>query len=118
MTIWERVKTALAGLNTPMAANTFLTDSGEELPDVFFVYSLISDPAEQHADNVETLRFYRVQVTLYSRSGLAEVTPDQAAVTAAMLADGFLRGPARELPYNVDTRHFGLAMDFHYLEEE
>jgi hypothetical protein len=114
MTIWERVSAALAILSTPLAANRYLVPTGAELPDQYLVYQLISDPAAQHADNQETLREYRVQVSVYSRSGLA-VLP--VAVENAMLAAGFTRLSAVERPYNESTRHFGLAIDFSYLEE-
>lgn len=111
MTIWERVETALSDLNISVAANTY---TGSTLPDQFAVYQLISDPAIQHADDRETMTRYRVQVTVYSRGGLADL-PD---VRGAMLAAGFTRGPSRELPFNRDTRHYSLAMDFFYTEPQ
>jgi hypothetical protein len=96
-----------------MAANTFLAATGNELPDTFLVYQMISNPAIQQADDDETLRGYRVQVSYYSRTGLAGV-PD---IDGAMKTAGFTRLPGRELPYNEKTRHFGLALDYHFLEE-
>ena len=113
-TIWERMKTALTALAVPMAANTYILASGQELPDSYLVYFMISDPPTQHADNVEKLKTYRVQVSYYSRSGLLSM-PD---IVGAMTGAGFTRLPGRELPYNPDTRHFGMAMDFNFLEEE
>jgi len=112
--IWERVEAALSGLGVDMAANQFMTDSPDDLPDEFIVYQMISDPPEQHADDAETLRVYRVEVSYYSRSGFSGM-PD---IEAAMLAAGFRRAPAREVPYSPETRHYGLAMDFNYLDEE
>jgi len=106
--------TALTGLSVPMAANRYLVESGYDLPDQFMVYQLISSPPELHADNVEKYRTYRMQVTIWDRSGLSSL-PD---VASAMVAAGFYRGPIRELPYEDSTMHFGLAMEFLYLEEE
>lgn len=97
-----------------MAANTYYAPSGTDLPDQYIVYQMITNPPEQHADDVESLTTYRMQVSLYSRSGPGTT---QASIEAAMLAAGFTRGPARELPYNEKTRHYGLAMDFFFLEE-
>lgn len=114
MSIWTTTKTALTGLGIAMAANVYYTASSADLPDQYIVYQMISNPAEQHADDLESLRSYRMQVALYSRSGPGAT---EAAIEAAMLAAGFTRGPARELPYNEKTRHYGLAMDFNFLEE-
>lgn len=114
MTIWERVKAALTALSVPMAANQYLTETPDDLPEQFVVYQMISDPPRQHADNAEQSRLYRVQVTIYDRAGLGD-TPD---IEGAMLAAGFTRGPSLELPYNRQTRHYGLVKDFFYLEEE
>jgi len=111
MTIWERVKQALSILSIPVAANTY---TGATLPEAFAVYQLISDPAIQHADDRETMTRYRVQVTVYRRGGLA----DLPNVRGAMLAAGFTRGPSRELPFNRDTRHYSLAMDYFYTESQ
>jgi len=114
-TIWEMTSTALSGLGVPLAANRYLPASDEqELPDQFIVYQLISSPPELHADDVEKYRSYRMQVTVWDRDGLVSL-PDVAGV---MLAAGFTRGPLRELPYVESTRHFGLAFEFLYLEEE
>ena len=112
--IWEITRTALVGLNIPMAANQYLVPTGQQLPDQYIVYQLISSPPELSADNSEKYRSYRMQVTIWDRSGLAQL-PD---IAAAMVAAGFGRGPFRELPYVDSTRHYGLAMDFFYLEDE
>lgn len=97
-----------------MAANRYLVATGADLPDQFMVYQLISSPPRLHADNVEKYRTYRMQVTIWDRNGLASL-PD---VAGSMVVAGFGRGPIRELPYEDSTRHFGLAMEFLYLEEE
>lgn len=113
MTIWERVKAALSGLGKTMAANTMVMATGAELPDEYLVYQLISNPALQHADDEEKLRSYRVQVSYFSRAGLAAL-PD---IDGAMRTAGFKRLPGRELPYNPATRHYGLALDYIFVEE-
>jgi hypothetical protein len=82
-----------------------------ELPDVYIVYSLISGVGEEHADNLETARTYRVQVSIMSKDGLVSL-PD---VDAVMLAAGFLKGPERALPKDSTTSHYGLAKDYFYL---
>ena len=112
MTIFEIVTTALNTLTpVPFALDTFLTATGADLPDTFITYLDVSDVAAQHADDQETERTYRIQVSIFSRSGLVSL-PD---VDGAMLAAGFQKGPARQLPYNAETRHFGIAKDFIYL---
>jgi hypothetical protein len=112
--IWARTKTALTGLGVPIAANRYLVSTGQQLPDQYIIYQLISSPPELYADNVEKYRSYRMQVTIWDRSGLANL-PD---IAGSMVAAGFGRGPFRELPYVESTRHYGLAYDFFYLEEE
>lgn len=112
--IWSIIKTALTGLGLAMAANRYLTATPNDLPDTFLVYQVIGDPPAQHADNAETLRRYRVQVSYYSRSGLSGM-PN---IEGAMLAAGFTRLPGREMPYNQDTRHYGYVLEFYYLDEE
>ncbi len=114
MTIWERVVAALVGISQPKADNVYQVPSGQELPDTFLVYSLVSSLPEQHADDGETLRTWRVQISIYSRSGLAGL-PD---LDTPMRSAGFRRGPQRELPYNQLTRHFGLALEYVFLSEE
>lgn len=111
-TIWQKVATALSGLGENVAAGTWVSASASDIPDRYLVYFLVSSPAQQHADDAETLRGYRVQVSVYDRAGLNGL-PD---VDGAMVAAGFARGPQRELPYNPDTRHFGLALEYIYME--
>jgi hypothetical protein len=113
-TIWEDVNTALTPLALPMAADILVTATGAELPDEFMVYSLIIAVPQQHTDNVEKNRLHHVQVSYYNRAGLTGM-PD---IPAAMVADGFTRGPTNDLPYNQLTRHFGHSLEFYFLEEE
>jgi hypothetical protein len=114
MTIWKTVRDALAELGVPLAANTMIMASVEDLPDLYLVYLMVSNPPELHADDVEVMRSYQVQVSTYSRSGLTDL-PD---VETAMLEAGFARAGGRELPYSRATRHFGLAQDFVFTESE
>jgi hypothetical protein len=113
MSIWETTAAALTSLGLPLAASAMIVATGAELPDSYLVYQMISNPPALHADNLEELRWYRIQVSVYSRNGLAAIP---AQVETAMLAAGYTRLEGRELPYNPQTRHFGCAMDFAYLE--
>lgn len=112
--IFEIVEAALAGLGIPVAQSVYLSATGAALPDQFAAYTLVAGTPAQQADDVETLREHHVQISLWSRSGLASL-PD---VDALMVVAGFARGPERELAYDETTRHFGLAKDFIYLMEE
>lgn len=113
MTIWEIVDLALSGIGVPYAANSMVLKTGDDLPDVFAVYQLISSPPVLHAENLEYMRSYRIQVSVYSRNGLANL-PN---VTTLMVSAGFTRGPITELPYNGETGHFGLALEFVYTSD-
>ena len=112
-TIFERTRDALYALSPaiPFSLGQYLTATPADLPDTFIVYSVISGTPEQHADNAETHRTFLVQVSIYSRSGLVSL-PN---VDAAMITQGFTKGPERQLPYDKETRHFGLAKDYFYL---
>lgn len=117
MTIWERMENALGAIRaggTAVSAGQKLVGSGAQLPDLFLVYFLVSSPPEQHADDRETMRSYLMQVSIYSRAGLTNL-PD---VDGAMVAAGFQRAGQRELPYNQATQHYGLALDYIFLEQE
>lgn len=112
-TIFAIVEGALSTLSpaVPFAMDVFLTAAGE-LPDTYITYIDVSAVPAQHADNVETHRSFRIQLSIFSRSGLASL-PN---VDAAMLAAGFTLGPERQLPYDEGTHHFGLAKDYFYLQ--
>jgi hypothetical protein len=111
MIIYELVKAALASLSpaVPFALAPFKGTGA--LPDQYIAYQLIGSPPEQSADNAETERSYLVQVTIWSRAGLA-VLPN---VDAAMSAAGFQKGNQRQLPQDSKTGHYGLATDYVYL---
>lgn len=113
MTVWELTDLALSGIGVPYAANSMVLKTGDDLPDVFIVYQLISSPPIAHAENIEIMRYYRMQLSIFSRNGLANI-PN---VTARMVSAGFTRGPITELPYNGETGHFGLAFEFIYTSD-
>lgn len=110
--IWERIVTALSALTLTKAANVLIVASEVDRPDEYLVYSLVSSPPVQHADDAETMRAYRVQINYYNRAGLTGM-PD---IDGAMTTAGFERGTARELPYNQQTRHYGLALEYVFVE--
>lgn len=113
--VWEETYSALSGLGYALAANVMLSDTAGSLPDEYLVYQVISSPPVLHADHTERIRWYRMQVTAYSRNGLATMP---VLVQAAMVAAGFTKSVFRELPYNQETRHFGYAMEFIWMEDE
>ena len=113
MTIWEITETALNTLGVPIAANVMISATGVPLPDQYLVYQLISSPPILHVEDQEDMRFYRMQVTIYNREGLANL-PE---VADAMVNAGFTRSTMRELPYNIETRHYGLVMEFIYFSD-
>jgi hypothetical protein len=112
-TIWERVNTALTPLNLPMAASAYIVETGDNLPDTYIVYFVFSIDPEMHADDEEVLRSEAVQVSIYNKTGNASL-PD---VIGVMITGGFTFIGGRELEYDTETRHFGIAFDFEYLEE-
>jgi hypothetical protein len=114
MSIWSITAAALATLAPlPVSAGQKLIASGAVLPDEFATYFLVTSTPEEHADDAEALRSYTMQVSYFNRDGLGAV-PD---IDSAMVAAGFSRGPAREIPYDQVTRHYGLALDYNYFEE-
>jgi len=109
--IFALTETAL-GTISPAVAFSLAPYKAATLPDVYIAHQLIFSPPEQHADDAETMRSYTVQVTVWSRSGLNSLPNVNAAMTAA----GFLKSDERQLPQDDETGHYGLAMDFVYLE--
>jgi hypothetical protein len=109
-TIFERVETALSTISP--AVSYALAPYKGTLPNAFIVHQLIGSPAEQHADNVETERSYTVQITLWDKAGI----PSTTKVDTAMLAAGFQKGDIRQLPQDPQTHHYGLAIEYVYLE--
>lgn len=118
MTIWERVAAALNSLVIPVSEGINLQATSAnpptEKPASFVVYSLISSPPEQHADDKETIRSYRVQVSYFSRSGLVGM-PD---IKTLMTTVGFMPGPITEIPFDPSDGYFGLALEYVFVESE
>jgi len=111
-TIWARTLAALTGLGLPLAQNQMVMETGETLPDEYLVYTLITAPPVQFADDDITVRSYTMQVGYYTRDDLSEM-PD---IEAVMKAAGFMPGPFRELPFSQESQHNGLALDYTYTE--
>ncbi len=107
MNIFERTKAALDTLGIPYGMGTLLTATGV-LPDYYLVYNMISGVPGQHADDEEKERNYSIQVTHYSKSGLA----DLADVDGAMHAAGFMKGAETPIPRDPTTGHYGLAVEY------
>lgn len=110
-TIWELAEDALDGLGCAVAANVLVAASEELRPDEYMTFFVFSTTPAQSGDDAETLRNWMVQVSYYNRAGLVGM-PD---ISGAMAAAGFRAGAWRELPYNQQTRHYGMALDFNYL---
>jgi hypothetical protein len=97
-----------------MGAGAFLAATpGGDLPDSYLIYFVVDVSPVQHADNLETIRGWLVQVSIYSRAGLAGL-PD---VIGAMTAAGFMFVAGRQLDYDIETRHYGIAFDFEWTED-
>lgn len=113
-TIWELTETALTPLGWPMGAGAYVAETpGGDLPDSFLVYYVVDVSPVQHADDEEKIRGWLVQVSVYNRAGLSGL-PD---VIGAMTAAGFTFVAGRQLDYDIETRHFGIAFDFEYTED-
>ena len=105
-TIFERVDDARAAISP--AVDYAMAPYKGTLPDQFVTYQLIDGSPEQHADDAETERAYLVQVSIWSKTGLASI-PN---VDTAMLAAGFKKRSERQLPQDQNTGHYGLAKEF------
>ncbi len=114
MTIWQKVKDALAGLAIKTANNRLTLKTGETWPDQYITFQVPSAGPEKYIDDHETARSYLVQLNLWSRSGF-ESFPD---VETAMLAAGFYFQAERDMDYNDNTGHYGQSKDFLFYEEK
>jgi hypothetical protein len=110
-TIFELVNNALATLSP--AVVFAMGDLIGSLPDTYIVYTVIDGVPEQHADDEEIARTFRVQLSIMCRSGLVSLPNTDSAMRAA----GFTLGPERELPKDSTTSHYGLAKDYFYSKE-
>ena len=111
-TIFERVSAALSTIS-PAVLHSAAPYKGS-LPDAYITHQLINSPPEQHADNVETERSYTMQINLWDKADI----PSTIKVDAAMLAAGFMKGDVRQLPQDPQTHHYGLAIEYFYLETQ
>ena len=109
-TIFQRVDAALSTIS-PAVPHSTAPYKGS-LPDAYITHQLINSPPEQHADNVETERSYTIQITMWDKANI----PSESSVDTAMLAAGFMKGDVRQLPQDPQTHHFGLAIEYFYLE--
>jgi hypothetical protein len=109
-TIFERVETALGTISP--AVNYAAAPYKGTLPNAFITHQLINSPPEQHADNVEIERSYTIQISIWNKTDI----PSEAGVDTAMLAAGFMKGDVRQLPQDPQTHHYGLAIEYFYLE--
>lgn len=106
--IFQLTQTALNTLAPIPSGMDVQLDASGGLPETYLVYSLISAPPVQHADNLETERLFKIQVSIYTRADFTTL-PD---VDGAMTAAGFSKGDWRPLPYSSESRHYGLAKDY------
>lgn len=111
-TIFERVETALGTINP--AVNYAAAPYKGTLPNAFITHQLLPSLAEQHADNVETERSYTVQISLLDTAGI----PSTTSVDTAMKAAGFHKSDMRQLPQDPQSHHYGLAVEFVYIESQ
>ncbi len=105
---YELTATAMATLGVPYAADVNRDDIADPLPELYIVYSEISAIPQQSADDDETERFYRMQISVYNRAGLINL-PD---TDTAMQAVGFRFAGNTHLPYNDETLHYGVAREY------
>jgi hypothetical protein len=110
----ERTATALSSLGVPYGAGRYLPASGNVLPDLFLAYTLVTEMPAQVADDDEIIRFSRVQISIFNRAGLTSL-PN---VTGAMKTAGFKYSRTTLLPFDQQTRHFGLALEFVSYQEK
>lgn len=111
-TIFERVETALGTVSPAISFAS--TPYKGTLPNVYVTHQLINSPAEQHADGDETERSYTMQLNFWDKAGI----PSTTGVDAAMKAAGFHKGDVRQLPQDQQTHHYGLAVEYVYIESQ
>ncbi|MGI6260025.1 MAG: hypothetical protein ACOYKC_09235 [Anaerolineaceae bacterium] len=116
MKIWERVEAALAGIGMeiPVANNRLILNTGEDWPDRYIVYQVISSSSERHVDDREIERSHLVQVNMWSKNGFLNF-PD---VEGAMLSAGFSYDAGRDMEYDNETGHYGRSEDYLFIEEK
>ncbi len=111
-TIFERVETAL-GTVSPAISFASAPYKGT-LPNAYVTHQLLPSPAAQHADNEETERVYTMQLNFWDKAGI----PSTTNVDAAMKAAGFHKSDVRQLPQDQQSHHYGLAVEYVYIESQ
>jgi hypothetical protein len=112
--IYQMTYAALTGLGVPLSASQHLPATADGgLPDLYITYMMVDLTPAQHADNKEISRDELVQVSIRSRSGLSGL-PD---VIGAMISVGFMFAGGRELDFDSESAHYGIAFDFEYLRD-
>ena len=106
---FKLVSTALTTLSgVEFAADANRSALSEPLPDLFIVYSRITSPIANYFDNKAQLRFVTMQLSIFSRDGLDDL-PD---TDTAMQNQGFSVSTETDLPYNDETRHYGVSREY------
>lgn len=90
-------------------------EHGENLPDTYIVYFLVSAPPGLSADNTERAYIPKIQVSLFYRKKRAFLElPD--TIIQALTAAGFIRAAEGRIPYNTNTGHYGWRCEFNFYE--
>lgn len=112
--IYAAIFGALETLGYPVHEHgTYAPD--ESLPETFVTYQIIDSPNNSFADNEATSQTTRVQVNLYSRDPEIKQGAD-GMIKSVMLPVGFLRVGGRDLPYSIQTGHYGYTCDYRFYD--
>lgn len=111
-TIIQRMDSALSTIS-PAIPYAYAPYKGD-LPNLFIAFQLLPSPPVQHADNKEKERFYTFQVSIWDKAG----NPSETSVDTALLAAGFMKGNVIPLLQDPKTHHYGLAVEYTYLEQK
>ncbi|MBU5670251.1 hypothetical protein [Paenibacillus brevis] len=110
--IYAVTYTALESLGYPVREQGTYAPN-ETLPEAFVTYQIIDSPNNSAADNLPTSQTTRVQVNLYSRDPDIKQGAD-GLLKSVMLPAGFLRAGGRDLPFSLQTGHYGYTCDYRY----
>lgn len=110
--IYTVTYTALESLGYPVREQGTYAPN-ETLPETFVTYQIIDSPNNSFADNLPTSQTTRVQVNLYSRDPEIKQGADDT-LKAVMLPACFLRVGGRDLPFSLQTGHYGYTCDYRY----
>ncbi|GIO36880.1 hypothetical protein J41TS12_17410 [Paenibacillus antibioticophila] len=87
----------------------------DTLPETFATYQIIDSPNNSAADNLPTSQTTRVQVNLYSRDPEIKQVADDL-LKSVMIPAGFLRAGGRDLPFSLQTGHYGYTCDYRFYD--